>query len=96
MSTNSEVREFVEALRERFHDARRVAPALPRAAGGDLGRAELEAERRFYRELFDLAPAACLVTTPEGRITHANHVSAPRPLVPQTALGSTFPAPARP
>ena len=35
-------------------------------------RVELELQGRFYRELFDLAPAVCLVTTPDARITHAN------------------------
>ena len=35
-------------------------------------RLEMEAQGQFYRELFDLAPAACLVTTPDAKITHAN------------------------
>jgi PAS domain S-box-containing protein len=38
-------------------------------------RVEMEAQGQFYRELFDLAPAVCLVTTPEARITHANRVA---------------------
>ncbi len=33
---------------------------------------EMEAQGQFYRELFDLAPAACLVTSPDAQITHAN------------------------
>lgn len=33
---------------------------------------EMESEGQFYRQLFDLAPAACLVTSPEAQITHAN------------------------
>jgi PAS domain-containing protein len=35
-------------------------------------RIEVEAQGQFYRDLFELAPAVCLVTTPEGQITHAN------------------------
>lgn len=35
-------------------------------------RTEMDAQGQFYRELFDLAPAVCLVTTPEARITHVN------------------------
>jgi PAS domain S-box-containing protein len=38
-------------------------------------RTQMEGQGRFYRELFDLAPAASLVTTPEGQITHANHAA---------------------
>jgi PAS domain-containing protein len=38
-------------------------------------RAEMDAQGRFYRELFDLAPAALLVTTAEARITHVNHAA---------------------
>ena len=33
---------------------------------------EMEAQGQFYRELFDLAPAVCLVTTTDAQITHAN------------------------
>lgn len=38
-------------------------------------RAELDAQGRFYRELFDLAPAALLVTTAGARITHVNRAA---------------------
>ena len=38
-------------------------------------RVEMEAEGRLYRELFDLAPAACLVTTGDAQITHANQAA---------------------
>jgi PAS domain-containing protein len=113
MSTIYEFHEFAEALRERYQEVRRAAPAILHPAAGDsspaaadslcrasrlfeatlhdLGaaaeelqeqndalfeaRTELEAQGRFYRELFDLAPAACLVTTRAGRITHANHAA---------------------
>jgi PAS domain S-box-containing protein len=38
-------------------------------------RVEMEAQGQFYRELFDLAPAVCLVSTPGAEITHANHAA---------------------
>ncbi|WP_435011390.1 PAS domain S-box protein [Tundrisphaera lichenicola] len=61
-STTEELRVAVEQIRE-TDDALRES------------RAEVEAERKRYRDLFDQAPDAYLVTSLEGAIQKANHAA---------------------
>ena len=47
---------------------------------------ELDASAAVYRDLFDSAPAAFVVTTPDARVTHANRAASMLLLRPMNAL----------
>ena len=59
-------------------------------------RQQLDAERRRYRELFDLAPDAYLVTDPAGVILDANRAAAALLNVPQRFMAGEGPGQLRP
>jgi PAS domain S-box-containing protein len=59
------------------HEELRVAEEHVHELADEMlaARADVEAERRIYRELFDLAPEAYLVTSDKGTILQANHAA---------------------
>ena len=73
MSDDFQMEELLAALEEARAENERLHQQNERSI---LSRQALEAERRRYQDLFDLAPCGYLVTDPNGTIQEANRTAA--------------------